>query len=243
MITAFVSLAQNPTGDSNGFPTWVVFLIYALLSACGLAAWALILRRGIRLRVLEKGRPDASDAEENEDSAGSDSAGSDAAASEEKSTRQRCCAQLESLACPPSLRLPVALATVTQVTQWCLAMSFGQIGAMMTDPSSCDGSRGQFVWRVALTASQVLVPCCSLLSSFRRCPQWLFVVLEHSAIFFNSPGALCSLWYLALLLDESGWPVRLHLRVCSLRRAGRLHHHHGLQVHRRCRRYFREAET
>ncbi|CAE8723532.1 unnamed protein product, partial [Polarella glacialis] len=53
MITAFVSLAQNPTGDSNNFPTWVVFLIYALLSACGLAAWALILRRGIGLRVLE----------------------------------------------------------------------------------------------------------------------------------------------------------------------------------------------
>ncbi|CAE8733414.1 unnamed protein product [Polarella glacialis] len=46
------------------------------------------------------------------------------------------------------------------------------------DPSSCDGSRGRFVWRMALTASQVMVPCCSLLSSFRRCPQWLFVVLN-----------------------------------------------------------------
>ncbi|CAE8591460.1 unnamed protein product [Polarella glacialis] len=180
MITAFVSLAQNPTGDSNRFPTWVVFLIYALLSACGLAAWVLILRRGIGLRVLEEGRPDTSDSEENEDSAGSDSAGNDAAASEEKSTRKkRCfCAQFESLACPPFLRLPVALAAATQVTQWCLAMSFGEIGAMMSDPSSCDGSRGQFVWRMALTASQVLVPCCSLLSSVRRCPQWLLVVLS-----------------------------------------------------------------
>eukprot|EP00747_Dinoflagellata_sp_TGD_P109513 gnl/TRDRNA2_/TRDRNA2_170708_c1_seq3.p1 gnl/TRDRNA2_/TRDRNA2_170708_c1~~gnl/TRDRNA2_/TRDRNA2_170708_c1_seq3.p1 ORF type:complete len:416 (+),score=37.34 gnl/TRDRNA2_/TRDRNA2_170708_c1_seq3:175-1248(+) len=177
-LATFVAMAQNPdpSASSLTFPTWALFLSYFCLSCFGLTAWITILWKGIGLRSEKELVIDEDDEEQEEFDECEDDSEEDAEEDEE-SLAQRCSQQCENLACPRALILPVCLATVTQVTQWCIAISFGYVGAVMTDPSGCNGSTGQWVYRWSLTLSQTLVPGCSLLSSLRRCPEGLYYVI------------------------------------------------------------------
>jgi len=182
-ITTFIAMAQNPNPGKTPltFPTWVLFLCYLLISCCGLATWFWILRGGVGLRSDDEpaAQTDGSEDEETKPLAvGSYDSDDSCETSSTEDLAQRCWQQLENLACPRSLILPVTLATITQANQWALAISFGYVGAVMTDPVACDGEIGQSVYRWSLTLSQTLVPACSLLSSLAKCPRWVFVLVS-----------------------------------------------------------------
>eukprot|EP00933_Yihiella_yeosuensis_P073223 TRINITY_DN8183_c0_g1_i1.p1 TRINITY_DN8183_c0_g1~~TRINITY_DN8183_c0_g1_i1.p1 ORF type:complete len:460 (-),score=44.16 TRINITY_DN8183_c0_g1_i1:200-1579(-) len=204
MVTAFVAEAQNPSGNENVFSTWLLFLIYTIISSIGLIAWAVVLIRQLGLRheflgtsaketttdrVAEgesTANSDSSDEESTREDSSSISDGEDGPFPTATSTVRQskpaamknwCKIHLASLSCPKALVLPVVLATATQFNQWCLVTTIGQIGAEMTDPDSCSGTIGKWVYRQSLTLSQVLIPACSLLSSLARCPRWLFPII------------------------------------------------------------------
>lgn len=156
------------------FPMWTLLSVYAALAACGLCAWVVIMGKGVGLRsevndVDTDAKTDNADCRDLECSEGTQAA-KQTSVSGFASFRQA----LRGMACPRHLVAPVVLATVGQVAQWSVILSIGEIGAAMTDPSSCSGTRGAHVYRQALTLSNVLVPACSMLSSFARCPRWLF---------------------------------------------------------------------
>jgi len=188
MFTAFLAQLQSPDGETHTFPTWLLFVFYTMISCLGLVAWTVILRKGIGLR--EKETPTKSmeaprlDVEippadvVDEESASTTASESSTKGEDAQDTPQSfCMAQLSSLQCPRQLILPVVLATLTQITQWSLAGTLGQIGAEMADPVACDGKVGRHIWRVSLTLSQILVPVGSLFSSLAACPRPIFVVL------------------------------------------------------------------
>ena len=84
---------------------------------------------------------------------------------------------LQSFACPWSLLAPVVMATLTQITQWSILGTIGEIGAEMCDAESCSGKSGRFVFRLSLTLSQILVPLGSIISSLGTCPRFIFYIL------------------------------------------------------------------
>jgi len=191
MITAFLAELQSPDGDVHTYPTWLLFLFYTGISSIGLVAWTVILRNSIGLRQPER-IPSLKDASavktptQHPNPEGDTDINSDGSStiSSEHSTPstaaqepRNCWAGCMSLRCPRQLVWPVVLATLTQITQWALAGTLGQIGAEMTDPEACDGKVGRHVWRLSLTLSQILVPMGSLLSSLATCPRWLFTFL------------------------------------------------------------------
>eukprot|EP00435_Cladocopium_sp_Y103_P048168 s582_g14.t1 len=133
---------------------------------------------GLRYEVdKEEGTVTLSESEDESDD--SQTMGSDSEEVREamirKSKRAYC---LEGFACPRKLMLPVILATLSQVAQWGIAASLGQIGAAMTDPDSCHGSHGKRIYRLSLTSSMIAVPVGSLLSTAVACPRLLFNILS-----------------------------------------------------------------
>jgi len=159
LLTATVGFAENPDGTGKHliFSFEVLLLIFAGISLIGLLAWTWVVHFRVSLKESEDKSKESEAAEDSPQSPQS--------------------AILDGLACPVKLLPPVIIATVSQVCQWGVAFSFGQVAATMTDPSSCTGDRGSQVWRLALTSSQVLVPLCSMLSSLVQCPRVLYYVL------------------------------------------------------------------
>eukprot|EP00913_Durusdinium_trenchii_P016381 g15398.t1 len=146
MISAFLAEAQTSDGVNQRFPTWLLFTLYSIISCCGLVAWTVILKYGIGLR-----------AHATDEELGGTPRGA--------FVRERLAIGLQSLFCPKPLVAPVAMAALTQITQWSIAANLGEIGAEMCDPLECGGTEGRFVFRLSLTLSQILVPLGSLVSS------------------------------------------------------------------------------
>ena len=84
----------------------------------------------------------------------------------------------DGLAVPRQLLLPVVLATLSQVAQWGIALSLGEVGASYCDPISCKGKAGKETYRLSLTSSQIMVPIGSVMSSVMPCPRWGFYALS-----------------------------------------------------------------
>lgn len=213
MISAFLAEAQTSDGVNQRFPTWLLFTLYSIISCCGLVAWTVILKYGIGLRAHatdeelggtprfgNTGRPDV----ESETSTESKSNESISEHKDTKSSgafvRERLAIGLQSLFCPKPLVAPVAMAALTQITQWSIAANLGEIGAEMCDPLECGGTEGRFVFRLSLTLSQILVPLGSLVSSVGACPRWLFYCI--SLLQYISCGLVCAA---ALGLWRSMW--------------------------------------
>ncbi|CAJ1441442.1 unnamed protein product [Effrenium voratum] len=174
MISALLAETQSTDGTTQRYPTWLLFVFYALISCMGLVSWAMILKHGIGLRDLP-GKGDKSyESEDIADEAGFDSS-TGTSSEEPECTREP--GPMASLACPRELGLVILAAVVTQITQWAIAPNLGEIGAEMCDPESCEGDTGRFIWRTSLTLSQILVPFGSLLSSISACPRWIFYIL------------------------------------------------------------------
>ena len=179
MFTTFLAQLQSPAGGAQTFPTWLLFVFYTLISCLGLVAWAVILWKGIGLREQEDPKSkEAHELQVDEEGMDSSTAFESSSASTKGNAQEApqnfCQAQLSGLQCPRQLIVPVVLATLTQITQWCLAGTLGQIGAEMADPVGCDGKVGRFIWRVSLTLSQILVPIGSVFSSLAACPRPIF---------------------------------------------------------------------
>lgn len=184
LVTSLIGQAENPhpgSGDLT-FSISTLFFIYAVFSLCGLLAWSSIMYFGTGLRYevdAEEGTVTLSESEDESDD--SQSMGSDSEevppreAMVRKSKRAYC---LEGFACPRKLVLPVILATLSQVAQWGIAASLGQIGSAMADPISCHGSQGKRIYRLSLTSSMIAVPVGSLLSTTVACPRLLFNILS-----------------------------------------------------------------
>ena len=142
---------------------------------------------------------------------------------------------LQSFACPWSLLAPVVMATLTQITQWSIVPTIGEIGAEMCDAESCSGKSGRFVFRISLTLSQILVPLGSIISSLVTCPSFIFYILcllQYLSCFVicaATAGVWRSLW------TSEARTSPLHFLICTVRNVGGLCHHHGLQIHRGCR--------
>lgn len=159
-----------------------------MISSCGLLAWCLILKFGIGLRSL---------AGENESEKVSDDLEScSESIAEHTSCKQMLHDTTQGFYCPRQLLAPVVLAALTQITQWSIAASLGEVGAEMTDPSDCAGEQGRFVFRLSLTLSQILVPLGSLISSMGTCPRWLFSLISFLQYFscFLICTAAAGLW-------------------------------------------------
>lgn len=182
LVTSLIGQAENPhpgSGDLT-FSISTLFFIYAVFSLCGLLAWSSIMYFGTGLRYevdKEEGTVTLSESEDELDD--SQTMGSDSEEVREamirKSKRAYC---LEGFACPRKLVLPVILATLSQVAQWGIAASLGQIGSAMADPDSCHGSQGKRIYRLSLTSSMIAVPVGSLLSTAVACPRLLFNILS-----------------------------------------------------------------
>ncbi|CAK9066522.1 unnamed protein product [Durusdinium trenchii] len=174
LITSLIGQAQNP---DPGIGT--LFFIYAIFSVCGLGAWASImyLGTGLRYEIDDEGTVTLSESEDESDE-------SRTWESDESECREFHVANgphygcLDGLACPRQLLLPVVLATLSQVAQWGIAASLGQIGAAMTDPVGCHGHQGKRVYRYALTSSMISVPIGSILSTAWNCPRSIFNALS-----------------------------------------------------------------
>ena len=187
MFTTFLAQLQSPDGEAHTFPMWLLFVFYTLISCLGLVAWAVILQNGIGLRkegeatsskeapVVDVEVPSPQVEEETDSTTAS--SGTKAGEDSREAPRSFCLEQLSGLRCPRQLILPVVLATLTQITQWSLAATLGQIGAEMADPVGCDGEVGRHIWRLSLTLSQILVPVGSVFSSLAACPRPIFICL------------------------------------------------------------------
>jgi hypothetical protein len=166
LVTSLIGQAQYNDGDKVNFPMWVLFTIYALIASLGLISWIVIVKFGIGIRSAEDKNAN-NDVEDPNQSLQSGDAGP---------SRPR--GWLSGFACPPTLLVPVALATLTQIFQWALVTPLGEIGALMTDPVSCDGAHGSDVYRLSLTVQNIMVPVGSLMSSLIACPRPFFAVLS-----------------------------------------------------------------
>ena len=159
-----------------------------MISCCGLLAWCLILKFGIGLRSLAG----ENELEKSED----DLESSSESVPEPTTCKQMLRDTMKGFYCPRQLLAPVVLAALTQITQWSIAASLGEIGAEMTDPSDCKGEQGRFVFRWSLTLSQILVPLGSLVSSLGTCPRCLFSLISFLQYFccFLICAAAAGLW-------------------------------------------------
>eukprot|EP00913_Durusdinium_trenchii_P013823 g12979.t1 len=155
-----------------------LFFIYAIFSVCGLGAWASImyLGTGLRYEIDDEGTVTLSESEDESDE--SRTWESDESECREFHVVRPHYGCLDGLACPRQLLLPVVLATLSQVAQWGIAASLGQIGAAMTDPVGCHGHQGKRVYRYALTSSMISVPIGSILSTAWNCPRSIFNALS-----------------------------------------------------------------
>jgi len=167
MITSLIGQAQDENDSQLRFPMWTLLCVYAVFSLCGLVSWGVIVSRRISLRSTDI-RSSVDD--KKVQSSDVESVSNEGAAPLATKVKR----QLIGLACPWSLFRPVMLATLSQIAQWGLIMSIGEIGASMTDPVSCSGEVSKQVYRASLTLSNVLVPVGSILSSFVACPRWLY---------------------------------------------------------------------
>ena len=169
---------------------WLLFAFYTGISSMGLLAWCVILKYRIGLRsVLD----DAPKVHESQADLEAVSAVSTAVSNQESlkeyshhginggcyhgKIRELIGESLQSFACPWSLLAPVVMATLTQITQWSILGTIGEIGAEMCDAESCSGKSGRFVFRISLTLSQILVPLGSIISSLGTCPRFIFYIL------------------------------------------------------------------
>lgn len=200
LFTGLAAQAQNPTGNHNLFPTWVLLSCYAGITVMGLVSWCFIVAFGIGLRQ-EPVAANAIDLEldmgsvhENTEDASSRSSqhnAQDASTMSSSSKRSQKCAWpsticslmgLEhewtlNLSCPQEMFVPVFFAVSSQVAQWAIANSFTGIGAHMTDPEGCEGHAGKRVLRTALTLSWVMCAVGSMFACIGWCPRSVFVAL------------------------------------------------------------------
>lgn len=94
---------------------------------------------------------------------------------EQQSEASRSTGLLASFACPPSLRIPVILATLSQFNYWTLGNNSYIIASqMLNHPGNCNGAWGASALRIASTVNFWSVPIGSVCSSFRRCPRPMF---------------------------------------------------------------------
>ena len=182
LVTSLIGQAENPHPGSGEltFSISTLFFIYAVFSLCGLLAWSSIMYFGTGLRYevdKEEGTVTLSESEDESDDSQTLVSDSDVSQREAMVKRKRDYL-LEGFACPRKLVLPVILATLSQVAQWGIAASLGQIGAAMTDPESCHGSQGKRIYRLSLTSSMIAVPVGSILSTTVTCPRLLFNILS-----------------------------------------------------------------
>jgi hypothetical protein len=168
LVTSIIGQAQYIDGDKVKFPVWILFTTYAVIASLGLMAWIVIIKFGVGIRSADDKSSSGSEflmANQSLQS-GSFSGGS------------RPQGWLSGLSCPRSLVVPVMLATLTQIFQWALVTPLGEIGALMTDPVSCDGDHGSAVYRQSLTVQNIMVPVGSLMSSLIACPRSVFNILS-----------------------------------------------------------------
>eukprot|EP00434_Breviolum_minutum_P027109 symbB.v1.2.023975.t1/scaffold2236.1/size84961/9 len=188
MISAFLAEAQSSNGVDKRYPTWLLFTFYTAISCVGLLAWCMILKYKIGLRCISEDTVAKSEQSEEERDVEAVSTVpslsnkslqefSNSNAHGSKGITELIQVSLQSFACPRELLWPVVMATVTQITQWSILGTIGEIGAEMCDAQSCSGTSGRFVFRLSLTLSQVLVPGGSLLSSLGTCPRSIFYLL------------------------------------------------------------------
>ena len=179
-----IAQAQNPHPGSGRlrFSVSTLFVVYSTFSVLGLLAWACILYFGTGLRYTmdeEDGTVELSDSESEDSSEEicstheSDGDGDVRVCS--VAHKQRA---FDGLYVPRQLLLPILFATLSQISQWGLALSLGQTGAMNVDPLACDGKVGKETYRWALTSSQVMVPLGSVMSSVIPSPRPIFYVIS-----------------------------------------------------------------
>ena len=179
MLSAFLAEAQSPNGVDHRYPTWLLFAFYTAISCIGLLAWRVILKRGIGLRCMEDEKLDDLEAVSAISSVSTEESLKELSHIHCYSGKMKAVVQdsLQRFACPWSLVLPVLMATLTQITQWSIVSSIGEIGAAMCDAESCSGKSGQWVFRLSLTLSQIFEPLGSVVSSLGTCPRWIFYIL------------------------------------------------------------------
>mmetsp|Transcript_5142 Transcript_5142/g.12217 ORF Transcript_5142/g.12217 Transcript_5142/m.12217 type:complete len:457 (-) Transcript_5142:43-1413(-) len=184
LFATMIAQAQNPHPGSGKlrFSVSTLFVVYSTFSVLGLLAWACILYFGTGLRYTmdeEVGTVELSDSESEDSSEEicstheSDGDGDVRVCS--VAHKQRA---FDGLYVPRQLLLPILFATLSQISQWGLALSLGQTGAMNVDPLACDGKVGKQTYRWALTSSQVMVPLGSVMSSVMPSPRPIFYVIS-----------------------------------------------------------------
>eukprot|EP00438_Fugacium_kawagutii_P029338 Skav210187 [mRNA] locus=scaffold2101:308189:309732:- [translate_table: standard] len=206
LVTSLIGQAENPHPGSGEltFSISTLFFIYAVFSVCGLIAWSSIMYFGTGLRYemdQEEGTVTLSESEDESDDSETLVSDSDGVRVAKVHKRKRDYL-IEGFACPRKLVLPVILATLSQVAQWGIAATLGQIGAAMTDPENCHGSHGKRIYRLALTSSMVAVPVGSILSTTFECPRLLFNILSAIQI---SSAVLIADCALGLLTASAGF--------------------------------------
>jgi len=186
VVTAFLGEAQNPSGSHNVIPSWVLLVCYAGAAMASIFSWVMIVRLGTGLRA--EAFADAKPATPASAAAGNLEAASSNGIDEQskRSTpalwtwagvvdamRRR----LSVMRCPRQLLVPVLVGALVDVVQWGFIASIADIGALMTDPDGCDGTRGKWVARTSFTANRALVPLGSVISTLAPCPRGLFKML------------------------------------------------------------------
>eukprot|EP00435_Cladocopium_sp_Y103_P029942 s1434_g7.t1 len=208
MISAFLAEAQSSNGVDQRYPTWLLFAFYTGISSVGLLAWCVILKYRIGLRFVSDAPEKPQDSQADLEAVSAVSSVSNQESLKEyphggcyhRKIRELIGESLQSFACPWSLLAPVVMATLTQITQWSIVGTIGEIGAEMCDADSCSGKSGRFVFRISLTLSQILVPLGSIVSSLGTCPRWIFYILcllQYLSCFVicaAAAGAWRSLW-------------------------------------------------
>lgn len=172
LITTLLAEVQNPTGRRNRFPSHFLFIIYAVVVAAGLAAWMMILEFGVGRRSDSKIAAE----KKGEGQKGEQQFFSGVTVKEW--FRQR----LHVIECAPELAVPIMLAILADVLQCGLSYSLVNVGARMTDPEGCDGERGAFVYRTAVTLNRTMLPLGSLAASFSECPAAVFRAISFAQV-------------------------------------------------------------
>ncbi|CAE7473596.1 Nemf [Symbiodinium microadriaticum] len=194
LFATMIAQAQNPHPGSGKlrFSVSTLFGVYSTFSVLGLLAWACILYFGTGLRYTmdqEDGSVELSDSESEDSSeemcSTHESEGDGDARVCSVADKRRA---FDGLYVPRKLLLPILFATLSQISQWGLALSLGQTGAMSVDPLACDGKVGKETYRWALTASQVMVPLGSVMSSVMPSPRPVFYVLAVAQLMAGTPS-------------------------------------------------------
>ena len=245
-LTAFKKVEKTSFVSALVESRWLLFTFYTAISCVGLLAWCMILKYKIGLRSISEdtvAKSEQSEEERDVEAVSTVPSLSNKSLQEFSNSNTHGCkgiteliqVSLQSFACPRELLWPVVMATVTQITQWSILGTIGEIGAEMCDAQSCSGTSGRFVFRLSLTLSQVLVPGGSLLSSLGTCPRSIFYLL--CILQYLSCFAVCAatggLWRSFWSSDSRA--SSLHFLICTVWNAWGLRDHNDIQIHWRCR--------